>query len=148
VSSGVGQQVQRRALLSPEPGAMAISPGRRVFRRPTTPHRPCLLPASDQPTKQAGTARPEHIAPSPYSPPVWTAGQNLRAAGDPKATAGASYTVAVSISYVSCTARVGRPRPTKQVVDSPLGPFSSAGGTQLSGPGVNEGRLYGLSHPA
>jgi hypothetical protein len=46
-----------------------------------------LLPGSDQPTKQAGTAQPERIAHSPYSPPLWTAGQSLRAAGDPKATA-------------------------------------------------------------
>jgi hypothetical protein len=43
-----------------------------------------LLPGSDQPTKQAGTAKPERIAHSPYSPPVWTAGQSLRAAGDPR----------------------------------------------------------------
>jgi hypothetical protein len=77
------------------------------------------LPGSDQPTKQAGTARPERIAHSPYAPPVWTAGQSLRAAGDPKATAGASYTVADSISScelhgkgrLSETDQTGRPRP-------------------------------------
>jgi hypothetical protein len=57
------------------------------------------LPGSDQPTKQVGTAKPERIAHLPYSPPVWTVGQSLRAAGDPKATADASYTVAVSIAY-------------------------------------------------
>jgi hypothetical protein len=96
-----------------------------------------LLPGSDQPTRQAGTAQPERIAHSPYSPPIGTAGQRLRAAGDPKAMADASYTVAVSISYCECPARVGRARPTKPVVDSPLGPFSSVGGTQLSGPGVS-----------
>ena len=72
-----------------------------------------LLPGSDQPTKQAGTARPERIAHSPYSPPVWTGGQSLRAAGDPKATAGASYTVAVSISYCELHSK-GRPSETDQ----------------------------------
>jgi hypothetical protein len=73
-----------------------------------------LLPGSDQPTRQAGTAKPERIAHSLH-----------RGRLD---------------LYVSCTARVGRARPTKHVVDSPLGPFSNAGGTQRAR-GVNEGRL-------
>jgi hypothetical protein len=76
-----------------------------------------LLPGSDQPTKQAGTAKPERIAHSPYSPPVWTAGQSLRAAGDPKETPDASCTVAVSISYVNCTARVAeQDRPNRSSI--------------------------------
>jgi hypothetical protein len=58
-SSGFGQQLQLWALSIPVPGAMVISPGRRVFRRLTSPHRLAWLPGSDQPTKPAGTAKPE-----------------------------------------------------------------------------------------
>jgi hypothetical protein len=44
------------------------------------------LPGSDQPTKQASTAKPEpHGAYPPYSPAVGPAGHGLGAAGDPKA---------------------------------------------------------------
>jgi hypothetical protein len=44
------------------------------------------LPGSDQPSKQAGTAKPEpHGAHPPYSPTVGPAGHGLGAAGDPKA---------------------------------------------------------------
>src|SRR5215217_1878804 len=50
------------------------------------------LPGSDQPTEPAGTAQPERIAHSPYSPPVGPAGHGLGAARGPKATADASCT--------------------------------------------------------
>jgi hypothetical protein len=64
-SSGFGQQVHLRPLSNPEPGGMLISPGRRVFRRLTKPHRLAWSPGSDQPTKPAGTAKPEpHRAPT------------------------------------------------------------------------------------
>jgi hypothetical protein len=63
-----------------------------------------LLPASDQPTNQAGKARPERTAHSPYSPPVWTNGQSLRAAGDPKATANATSWGRVGESGVTAPA--------------------------------------------
>ena len=136
-SLGLGQHVQRRALSIPEPGAIAISPGRRVFRRLTRPHRPWPI-ARLRPTHQAGG---HGQAGAHRSLTVLPAGMDCRAepegGGDPKTTAGASYTVAVSISYCELHSK-GRPTKTdQQVVDSPLGPFSLAGGTQLSGPGVS-----------
>jgi hypothetical protein len=39
--------VQLRPFPNPDPGAMVISPGRRVFRRVTRCHRLGLLPGSD-----------------------------------------------------------------------------------------------------
>ena len=77
-SSGFGQQVQLRALSIPEPGAMAISPGRRVFRRLTRPHRPwpgCQAP-TNPPSRRARPSR-SRIAVPPYSPPVGPAGHGL-----------------------------------------------------------------------
>jgi hypothetical protein len=67
-SSGLGQHVQRRPLPNPEPGAMAISPGRRVFWPLTRPHRP--WPGSQTPTNPPSRrARPgrSRIAVLPYS---------------------------------------------------------------------------------
>jgi hypothetical protein len=73
--------VHLRPLSIPEPGGMLISPGRRVFRRPTRPHRPCLV-AGLRPTHQAGghgpagavwrasTVRPEREG-LPGTSPAW-----------------------------------------------------------------------------
>jgi hypothetical protein len=66
---GFGQQVQRRALSKPEPGAMAISPGRRVFRPLTRPHRLGLV-ARLRPTHQGARPSRSRIAVPPYSPPL------------------------------------------------------------------------------
>src|SRR5215218_195827 len=58
-----------RPLPNPDPGARVISPGRPVFWRVTRSPPLTWLPGSDQPTKQAGTAKSEpYRAPSPYSP--------------------------------------------------------------------------------
>jgi hypothetical protein len=125
--------VQRRALSIPEPGAIAISPGRRVFRPLTRCHRLWpWLPGSDQPTRRARPSR-SRIAVPPYSPPpglpgtVWVRPATRR-------TADAPCAVAVSISCVSCAARVGLARPTQQVVDGPLGVVLAARGSAQRGP--------------
>jgi len=58
-SSGFGQQVHVRPLSNPEPGGMVISPGRRVFRRLTKPHRPwpgCRAP-TNPPSRRARPSR-------------------------------------------------------------------------------------------
>ena len=56
-SSGLGQQVHLWALPNPEPGGMAISPGRRVFRPLTRCHHP--WPRCQAPTNPpGGRARP------------------------------------------------------------------------------------------
>jgi hypothetical protein len=64
-SSGLSQQVHLRPLSIPDPGGMLISPGRRVFWRPTKRHRPCPV-ARLRPTQQTGAnAKPEpHGAPT------------------------------------------------------------------------------------
>jgi hypothetical protein len=48
-SSGFGQQLHLWPLSKPDPGGMTISPGRRVFRRVTRPHRPYWSPAPTNP---------------------------------------------------------------------------------------------------
>jgi hypothetical protein len=99
----------RRPLSIPEPGGMAISPGRRLFRPLTRCHRPwpgCQAP--DQPTKPAGT--------------VWVRPATRRATRRRTLHRGAP-----DRPVVSCAARVGLARPTKQVVDSPLGAVLAAG---------------------
>jgi hypothetical protein len=73
-------------LPNPEPGGMAISPGRR-FLRPLTQVSPPLarLPGSDQPTTRAGTAKSEPHRGSTVLPrPVGLAGRGLGPAGDPE----------------------------------------------------------------
>jgi hypothetical protein len=56
-SSDLGQQVQLRPLSNPDPGGMAISPGRRVLRRVTRCHRP--WPGRQAPTNPPSSrARP------------------------------------------------------------------------------------------
>jgi hypothetical protein len=66
-----------------------------------------LLPGSDQPTKRAGTARPERIAHSPYSPPVSTAGQSRRAASD-------RFVSETGLTAVQKLALAGRRRPQRR----------------------------------
>jgi hypothetical protein len=128
-SSGFGQQVQLRPLSNPDPGARVISPGRPVFWRVTRSPPLAWLPGSDQPTKQAGTAKSEpYRAPSPYSPAggpdghVWVRpaarrhnGRRLLHDGAPDRPAG------------ECPAWVGLAKPTNRIVESPLEPFLTTG---------------------
>jgi hypothetical protein len=115
------------ALSIPDPGGMVISPGRRVFRRLTSPHRLAWLPGSDQPTKPAGTAKPEpHRAPT-----VLPGGRACRARPGRLTRRRNGRRIlrrgGLDRPVVSGAARVGLVRPTKQVVDGPLGPFSLRG---------------------
>ena len=116
-------------LSNPDPGARVISPGRPVFRRVTRSPPLAWLPGSDQPTKQAGTAKSEpYRAHSPYSQAVGPAGRvwvrpaarrhngrRLLHDGAPDRPAG------------DCPAWVGLARPTNWVVESPLEPFLTTG---------------------
>jgi hypothetical protein len=108
-SSGWGQQVQRRALSNPEPGAIAISPGRRVLRPLTRCHRPwpgCQAP-TNPPSRQARPSR-SRIAVPPYSPPLGPAGHVLVRPVGPKATADASCTELKARGNSWCWAMRGR----------------------------------------
>jgi len=85
------------------------------------------LPGSDQPTKQAGTAKPEpHRAPT-----VLPGGRACRARPGRLTRRRNGRRVlrrgGLDRPVVSGAARVGLVRPTKQVVDGPLGPFSLRG---------------------
>jgi hypothetical protein len=71
---------------TPIRGGMLISPGRRVFWRPTRRHRP--WPGCQAPTNPpSGWTRPgrSRMARPPYSPRSGSAGQALGSAGNPKA---------------------------------------------------------------
>jgi hypothetical protein len=84
-SSGLGQQLHVRPLSNPDPGARAISPGRRVVRRLTRPHRPwpaCQAP-TNPPRRRARPSR-NRIAHPPYAPAVGPAGHGLDAANGPR----------------------------------------------------------------
>jgi hypothetical protein len=88
-SSGLGQQLHVRPLSNPEPGARVISPGRRVVRRLTRPHRPwpaCQAP-TNQPRRRARPSR-NRMARPPYAPADRPAGHGLDAANGPKISQG------------------------------------------------------------
>jgi hypothetical protein len=146
--SGLGQQLQLRPLSIPEPGAMAISPGRRVFRRLTRPHRPwpgCRTP-TNPPSRRA---RPNwsRIAVPPYSSPEGPAGHGLV---QPVTEGNGRRVLHRGGLDLLCELRSkGRPaRPTKQSSMIRLGPISCAGGTQrpVRIPGSNlSKRRAGLS---
>jgi hypothetical protein len=127
-SSGLGQQLQLQPLLNPEPGGMAISPGRWVFRRVTRSHRPwpcCQAPTN--PSNQAGTA----AGAAWRSPTVLPGGRACRArSGCGRCNGWRASTMALPIARGELHSKGRLERPTAQVVDGPLGPFSPPAGTQ------------------
>jgi hypothetical protein len=76
---GPGPAGASAALVDPRSGLDADLPGPARLPAAHQPSPPLAwLPGSDQPTKQAGTAKPEpHGARSPYSPAMGSAGQGL-----------------------------------------------------------------------
>jgi hypothetical protein len=137
------------ALVDPRAGRDGDLPGPARLPAPNEASPPLAwLPRPNQPTKPAGTTKLEPHRGST----VLFASRACRAwtgpAGDPKTTADASCTVAVSISRMSCAAKAGLARPTKQSSMIRLGPISCAGGTQrpVRRPGSNlSKRRAGLS---
>jgi hypothetical protein len=132
VSSGFGQQVHLWALSIPHPGGMVISPGRRVVRRFTRPHRPWLV--AQAPThsssRRAPPSRSRMAARPPYSPAVEPVGGGLGAAGDPKARQPAASSATVPCS--DSRSASGRPYVcalTRQVwpVDQAISPSPRSG---------------------
>ena len=116
------------ALSIPDPGGMADLPGPARLPAAHEASPPLAwLPGSDQPTKQAGTAKPEpHRAPT-----VLPAGRACRARPGRLTRRRNGRRIlrrgGLDRPVVSGAARVGLVRPTKQVVDGPLGPFSLRG---------------------
>jgi hypothetical protein len=102
-------------LAEPRAGRDGDLPGPAPLPAPheASPPLACCQPPTNPPTRRARPSRSASLTHSPYSPPVWTAGQSLRAAGHPKETADASCTVAVSVSYCELHSK-GRPSETDQ----------------------------------
>jgi hypothetical protein len=96
-------------LAEPRAGRDGDLPGPARLPAPheASPPLACCQAPTNPPSKRARPSR-SRIAVPPYSPPVRTTGQSLRAAGDPKATADASCTMAVSSSYCELHSK-GRP---------------------------------------